>query len=96
MMSGKITRKYLHVFPTFCAAGAQVRAATLMRLAGADCSHSIVALDGRTDAAALAAGVPLEFPRVDRSRGPAGTARALRALLRRENPDLLLSYNWGA
>ncbi|MBT8136294.1 MAG: glycosyltransferase, partial [Gammaproteobacteria bacterium] len=70
--------------------------ATLMRLAGADCSHSIVALDGRTDAAALAAGVQLEFPRFNPARGPVATARGLRALLMRENPDLLLSYNWGA
>ncbi len=84
---------YLHVFSTFCAAGPQVRAVSLMRGMGPAIRHSVVALDGRTGAAALAADVQLEI--VDRPAAPGGV-RGMRSLLRSSRPDLLLSYNWGA
>jgi hypothetical protein len=39
-------RHLLHLFSTFAAGGPQVRAAALIRAAGADFRHTIVALDG--------------------------------------------------
>lgn len=89
-------RHLLHVFSTFCAAGPQVRTALLMRAFGDRFRHTVVACDGRTEAADLAPGVDLrlrEFQPVD---GPMGAVRFGRRLLDEEKPDLLLTYNWGA
>lgn len=87
----------LHVFSTFVPAGPETRTVRLMNALGDELRHSILAVDGRTEAAALIApGVDarvLEGP--PRGSTPR-TVRALRALLRDLRPDLVLSYNWGA
>lgn len=87
----------LHVFSTFAPAGPELRTVRLIGALGAGWRHSILAIDGRTDAAAhLAPGVDA---RVLASLPRAGTPRtvlALRRLFRAERPDLVLSYNWGA
>jgi glycosyltransferase involved in cell wall biosynthesis len=86
----------LHVFPSFETGGQQIRMVTLAnRLAaraGAGFSHSVVALDGRTDCAdLLAPGVPVRLV--------GGAGRGLRAawsVIRGEAPDMLLTHNWGS
>ena len=87
----------LHVFSTFVPAGPEVRTVRLINALGSELRHSILAIDGRTDAAALLDGSAdaRVLPSLPRAGTPA-TVRALRALLSRERPDLVCSYNWGA
>lgn len=87
----------LHVFSTFVPAGPESRAVRLIEGAGHEFRHSIVAMDGRTDAHALFSGkydVKL-LPAPPRA-GSLATLRRLRALLVELRPGALLTYNWGA
>ena len=87
----------LHVFPTFAAAGAQVRAVTLINSMGPSWRHSILSLDGNHGAAS----------RLDNSATCAFLQRPLacnnllaplhfRHLVQNLAPDLVTTYNWGA
>lgn len=87
----------LHVFATFAPAGPQVRTVGLMNACGGEFRHSVVALDGRTEAASLVAGeVDCRVLTSPPKAGTPCTVRALHRLLRRERPDLVLTYNFGA
>ncbi len=89
----------LHVFPSFAVGGAQVRFAALANRYGARWRHAIVALDGQTDCAArLAPDVPFEVLPSPYARGDAAPLRLRRiaALLRRVDPALLVTSNWGS
>lgn len=87
----------LHVFSTFVPAGPETRTIRLIEAFGARYRHSIVAIDGRTDAAEqLPAGVDARVLPSPPRAGSLATIRRLRALVRELSPDLLLSYNWGA
>ncbi len=87
----------LHVFSTFAPGGPQVRTVQLMEGLGAGWRHSVLAMDGHMEAREL---VPanLDFhPLEPAPRSPTLAAvRRLRGLIRRERPDLILTYNWGA
>lgn len=87
----------LHVFSTFVPAGPEMRTVRMINAFGDRYRHSILAIDGRTEAAKeLDPGVPAKIlPNIERAGTPR-TVRNLRALFRRERPDLVLSYNWGA
>ncbi len=87
----------LHVFSTFVPAGPETRTVNLIEAFGKEYRHSILAIDGRTDAAKLLTGradarVLESLPRA----GTFATLKRLRELVQRERPDLTLSYNWGA
>ena len=88
----------LHVFSTFCAAGPQVRTVNLIRALGERYAHTIIAMDGATDAFAALEDLP--YCRLEERPaplgGPLGKARAFAKRLKRQRPDLLLTYNWGA
>lgn len=87
----------LHVFSTFVPAGPETRTVNLIEALGAEFRHSILAIDGRTDAQALFTGrakVDI-LPSLPRA-GSFATLRRLRELNRELRPDLSLSYNWGA
>jgi len=89
--------RILHVFATFAPGGPQVRTARLLPELERSWKHAILALDGCTDARALLApelGVEI-LPSPPRA-GTARTTLALTRLLRERQPDLLLTYNWGA
>lgn len=90
----------LHVFPTFDLGGSQRRTVDLMNAFKTEERHIVVSIDGRRGAAAkLDPDVRIEFRecRVRPSRGPAlDNWRRLRRLLDETQPDLLLSYNFGA
>ena len=89
--------RWVHVFATFGAGGAQIRAVQLMGHIGPRCHHVIVAMDGRTEAKAqLPAGLSFEFAAAPPRGGFLATVRAQRAFLRAARPDLVLTYNWGA
>lgn len=83
--------RVLHVFATFAPAGPQVRTVELLGGLGDGWRHTIVAGDGRIDAADLIPpGVHAEVRPGTRGLPP------MRALLAAERPDLLCTYNWGA
>lgn len=91
-------RRLLHVMPSFAVGGIQVRLARLVNAFGRRYRHTIVSLDGNA----------LCRDRLDTDldvtivAGPPGDQTlpsrllACRAFVRREAPDLLLTYNWGA
>ena len=88
----------LHVFPSFGLGGVPIRICEVANRLGPAWRHSIYALDGECAATRrLEAGLtwtakPLRLPRY----GLPATLLAYRRLFRRERPDLLLTYNWGA
>lgn len=87
----------LHVFSTFAPAGPELRTVRLIEALGASFWHSILAIDGRTDARrALSAGAPARILEAPPRAGTPRTVRALRRILRAERPALVLTYNWGA
>src|SRR5688500_14891984 len=87
----------LHVFSTFVPAGPQVRTVQLIAAFGDRFRHSIVAMDGRTQARELLpAGSSVRFLPAPPKAGSLRTALRLRKLLLAERPDLLLTYNFGA
>jgi glycosyltransferase involved in cell wall biosynthesis len=87
----------LHVLPTFVPAGLEMRTVNLIAGFGDEFRHSILALDGRIEAAErLPAGAPVSLLPSFPKAGTISTARRLRKLLRDESPDLVLTYNWGA
>ena len=86
----------LHVFASFCPGGAQMRFVSLANALGRDVAYTIVAMDGRFDAAKLldpAIRVSLVPPG---SRGLPWSALAIRRLLREVRPDLTITNNWGS
>jgi len=87
----------LHVLPTFVPAGLEMRTVNLIAGFGSELRHSILSLDGRTDAAArLPPDAPVRLLPSPPKAGSLRTVARLRALLKRERPDLVLTYNWGA
>jgi glycosyltransferase involved in cell wall biosynthesis len=90
-------RRFVHVFATFSAGGPQIRAAQLLQHLGPGHEHVIVAMDGRTEAAAqVPAGVAVEIVPPGARRGFAATVLEQRRRLGGLRPDLVLTYNWGA
>lgn len=91
-------RRLLWVFPGFGVGGAQVRFAALANRFSATCSHCIVALNG--DLACrekLAPGLETAFPDAGHEAGRMIPAIAhARHFLRAQNPDLVITSNWGA
>ena len=98
-LAGSGRSRLLHVFPSFALGGAQRRTIDLANAFGDRYEHTIVALDGDGSAASLvSARVTLSFRdlTIRRSSGVAlDNLQRLRALLREERPDLLLTYNFG-
>lgn len=89
----------LHVFSTFGVGGPQVRFATLANRFGDQYRHTVIAMDGRYECASMldpaldVAIAPLE---VSKSGGLSlANLRRFRSTIRQQEPDLLLTYNWG-
>jgi len=90
-------RRFVHVFATFGAGGPQVRAVQLLASLGPSHQHVVMAMDGRTEAAAmLRENVACEIVAPPPRRGFLATVRTQAAWLREQRPDLVLTYNWGA
>jgi glycosyltransferase involved in cell wall biosynthesis len=89
--------RLLHVLPGFAPGGMEMLVVSLINATGERFSHSILAIDGNYEAASrirFESGVRLldPPPRTGQLRYPF----ALRALARRESPNLIATYNWGA
>jgi glycosyltransferase involved in cell wall biosynthesis len=91
-------RHFLHVFPTFNAGGVPIRITNVLNHLGPSVRHTIVSMDGgfkaksRLDGSLNCQLMPVE----NTSTNPIGSIFAMRVLLRRCAPDLLLTYNWGS
>jgi L-malate glycosyltransferase len=92
--------KLLHVFPTFAVGGAQTRFAVLANALGREFEHVVVSMDGLAGTERLVhpgVGLRLRAATVRRAGGLSlANLGTFRKLLREEQPDLLLTYNWGA
>lgn len=88
----------LHVFATFGVGGPQVRIASVMNGLAGQYRHTVIGLDGNTACASrIDDDVLFELADADvRKDQPIRTLGRIRAQLRRLQPDLLLTYNWGA
>ena len=87
----------LHVLPTFVPAGLEMRTVSLIEGFGSRFRHSLLSMDGRIEAVErLARDAPVQILPSLPKAGSLATARRMRELLRREAPDLVLTYNWGA
>jgi len=87
----------LHVFSNFTATGPELRTVAVIAALGDAFRHSILSLDGRMEAAGrLPPGAPVHLLASPPRAGSLATARRLRGVIRRERPDLLLTYNWAA
>ena len=91
------TPHLLHVTPTFVAGGAQVRLCQLVNHFGPAYRHTVMALDGRFEAAGrIEPGIAVHYASLPFSSNPLrmlrGAARAIRSIA----PRLVLTYNWGA
>ncbi|MFT7485183.1 MAG: glycosyltransferase involved in cell wall biosynthesis, partial [Candidatus Paceibacteria bacterium] len=87
----------LHVFSTFVPAGPEMRTVRMINALGQEFRHSILAIDGRTSAREeLAPNAPVVMLDSLPRSGTPKTVLALRRLIRETQPDLVLSYNWGA
>ena len=95
-MAGRIPH-LLHVFSNFVPTGTELRTIEVIGAFGDEYRHSIVSMDGRTEAAdRLPPGLDVRLLPNPPKAGSFATARRLRALLLEEQPDLVLTYNWGA
>jgi L-malate glycosyltransferase len=88
----------LHIFPSFGIGGVPLRMVRIINHFGKRFRHSVIALDNNFEAAVGIASdvdvmlLPRGQPRRAFVRAVFGSALALRIL----QPDLLLTYNWGA
>jgi glycosyltransferase involved in cell wall biosynthesis len=87
----------LHVFSTFVPAGPELRTVRLIEAFGDRYRHTVLAMDGRTSAAdCLPRHVAVRVLQPPPRAGSIRTTAALCALATRLQPDLVLTYNWGA
>jgi len=90
-------KKFVHVFASFGAGGAPVRAVQLMHHQGARCEHVIMALDGNVDAGQmLRDDVCVRYAEAPQERRFLAMRNGQMAWLREQDPDLVLTYNWGS
>jgi glycosyltransferase involved in cell wall biosynthesis len=90
--------KVLHVFSTFNLGGPQSRFLDLAQALGPGFEHQVVAMDsayGALDYAKSQNVKKVDLPTIKRSFGLNNRALIL-ATIRRLQPDVLVSYNWGA
>ena len=88
----------MHVFPSFGAGGVPIRITAVMNHFGDRCRHTVIALDGNADAAERIEDdidVTIIHPEINKKH-PLRTIGAISGQIRNIDPDLLLTYNWGA
>ncbi len=89
--------RILHIFPSFEAGGAQLRFVNIANAIGREISHSVLAMDGnRAAATRLRPELHVRFLDPPATKNSLVAIPLVRALLRRESPDLVMTYNWGA
>ena len=90
------TRHLVHVFPTFGYGGVPIRIADVISRLDGPFRHSILSLNGQIDAKSrIAEKIDANFPQPPTGRLP-GLLPTVARWLKATQPDLLLTYNWGA
>ena len=95
--SSLLSRRVLHVFPSFGIGGVPLRMVRVINHVGKRLRHTVIALDNNFEAAEGLAG---DFELMPPPRNQNGSS--LRAIVRgsmtlhRLRPDILMTYNWGA
>lgn len=90
-------RHLLHVFATFYTGGPAVRACQILPRAPAEWRHTVIAMDGRFDCREqMRPEVQVDYRPPPSGRGFWAMARAMAEIQRQLQPDLVLTYNWGA
>ena len=91
-------RTLLHVYSTLSVGGQQVRFATLVNNGLGDFKHRLFAMDGQYESMKLFnADAPCEIFETAFTKGnTVGNMLAFRRALNELNPDVLVTYNWGA
>lgn len=89
--------RFLHVFPSFEAGGAQLRVINTINHIGPGGGHGILCIDGNT-AAAYRLDPACEVPiyKTQPRTGAVSFLLALRRQLRELSPRVLITYNWGS
>jgi L-malate glycosyltransferase len=88
---------FLHVFSTFAPGGPQVRTVTLLNGMPEMARHSILAMDNVVSAAErIASAVDYRIIDAPAKTNPAAAVWVMRTIIRSLDPDLVLTYNWGA
>lgn len=90
--------RILHVFPSFEVGGAQRRVVSQINAKTGNFTHSVFAMDGCYDALSLIQDIgPIpQMPPAVKKVNMVSSVKACRRLLRDYDPDLLVTYNWGA
>lgn len=89
--------RFLHATPSMGPGGRELRVVELAAMLPRSVEHAFVAFDGDTSVLArVPSDVRVEVLPSPAGRGPLGRLRAIRALIRAQRTDLLLTYNWGA
>jgi glycosyltransferase involved in cell wall biosynthesis len=90
--------RLMHVFSTFCIGGPQVRFAAIANHFGDKYRHAVLAMDGKYDAEEkLDPGLRIEKLEIAApKKNTLQNVVRFRSYLRRNRPDLLITYNWGA
>ena len=90
-------RRLLHVLPSFAVGGIQMRLARLINAFGPRFHHTILAIDGRKSCRDnIAREIGVSFAATPGKGGLLSRLTSDRAAIARAEPDLLLTYNWGA
>lgn len=91
--------RLLHVFSTFAVGGPQIRFAQLANALSGQYRHTIISLDGADQAMSrLATDVQAEFLPMPALKAMSLPQRlhTIHRLISRHQPDILMTYNWGA
>lgn len=90
-------RHLLHIMPTFAPGGVQIRVAYLINHLGLPIRHTLIAMDGNFSAQSrLDGNMPIDYGTPPEAGGLFSRLRAYRAVIEAVQPDLMLTYQWGA
>lgn len=88
---------FLHIFPNFGPGGMELRVTRIINGIGPSVRHTILALWGNYGASEyIDRRIRVECPAPPARTHLFPYVRELRKIIRSHNPDLLLTYNWGA
>lgn len=88
---------FVHILPTFAPGGVQIRLSYLINHLNLPVRHTIIAMDGNfTCQSRIAPGAAVTYQRPPSAGGLFGRLIAYRRLLRTLQPDLILTFQWGA